>query len=306
MVSAAGTRPEAPPDYASALARLAHRYREAGVLTVEGPERSAFLQGQLTQDVRGLGNGEARRAAGLTPKGKLLYFGWLVGEPDRLLLVVPAACRAATLAHLSRYAAFQKVSVGDATPEFVLLGLYGPVAPGLRLPAGALRLAPDGEMSAGALGMAGARPALDATLAQAGSVELSAGSAETLRVEAGRPRWGFDADETNLPDEVGLEGAISTTKGCYVGQEVVARLRTYGRVSRRLVGLRFPGELLLPGTIFLDPAKPGHELGRVTSSALSPRFGAIGLGFASRDVPEGASLAAPGGATTVVAPLPFA
>ncbi len=97
-------------------------------------------------------------------------------------------------------------------------------------------------------------------------------------------------DSKNLPDEVGLARAISTTKGCYVGQEVVARLRTYGRVNRRLVRFRFGRRPIDPGTVLRLPGeeKPGKvEAGRVTSSAVSPRFGAIGLGYAFRDVLDG-------------------
>jgi folate-binding protein YgfZ len=303
---AEGAGADAPPDYAAALARLAHRDRATGVLAVAGADRAAFLQGQLTQDVRGLESGQARRAAGLTSKGRLLYFGWLVAEPERLLLLVPSERRAAVLAHLSRYAMLSKVALTDATPEFALLALYGPGAPGLELPGGAVRLPPEGEIASGGLVPGPARGRLIRALAEAGSVSLSETSAEALRVEAGRPRYGRDADETNLPDELGLESAISTTKGCYVGQEVVARLRTYGRVSRRLVGFRFPGGALPAGTVFPDPEKPGHELGRVTSSVQSPRFGPIGLGFAARDIEDGAALGGMDGAAAVVGPLPFA
>src|SRR5262249_55405263 len=121
-------------------------------------------------------------------------------------------------------------------------------------------------------------------------------------------RLGKDANDSNLPEEVGLSAAISSTKGCYVGQEVVARLRTYGRVNRRLVGFRFPGEPVPEGTAFPNPDKPDHELGHVSSAVSSPRFGAIGLGLAFRAVPEGETLADPAHPElrAVVAPLPFA
>ena len=97
-------------------------------------------------------------------------------------------------------------------------------------------------------------------------------------------------DATHLPDEVGLAPAISTTKRCYVGQEVVARIRTYGRVNKRLVRFRFPGRALEPGTALRrseDDIPSRIEAGRVTSSAVSPVLGPIGLGFAFRDVADG-------------------
>ncbi len=286
---------------------LAHRWARLAPISIAGPDRAAFLQGQLTQDVRNLGLGESRPAAGLTPKGKLLFFGALVGETDRMLLLVEHGAAEAVLAHLSRYGAFQKVEVRDASEQVHVAALYGPGAARLQLPAGARRLPPRAEFSAELLVPAGARPDVETRLEEAGSILLDEQTAEVLRVEAGRPRLGQDADGSNLPDEVGLQNSVSSTKGCYVGQEVVARLRTYGRVNRRLVGFRFPGGALPPGTVFPDPDKPALELGRVTSSVLSPRFGEIGLGLAFRDVPEGATLFVSGDArTAVVAPIPFA
>ena len=276
------------------------------MLAVSGADREAFLQGQLTQDVRGLRVGEARRMAGLTAKGKLLYFGWLVGEPERALLLLPTSARETARAHLARFAVFQKVSVDDATDRYVFFGVYGPAPSARTLPAGTVLLPADGEMSAGVLALAADGAGIDAALADAGSRELSEPESEIRRIEAGRPRFGVDADGSNLPDEVRLQDAISMTKGCYVGQEVVARLRTYGKVSRRLVGFRFAQRLLPPGSVFPDPEKPDHELGRVTSSGVSTRFGPIGLGFASRSVDDGAVLVAAGGASASVAPLPFA
>jgi folate-binding Fe-S cluster repair protein YgfZ len=92
-----------------------------------------------------------------------------------------------------------------------------------------------------------------------------------------------------------------------VGQEIVARLRTYGRVNRRLVGFRFPLAPVAAGTSFPNPEKAGQELGRVTSSVVSPRFGPIGLGLAFREVSEGATLTEPGDPdrAAVVTALPF-
>src|SRR5439155_13768281 len=129
------------------------------------------------------------------------------------------------VAHLSKYAVFQKVTVRDASSRYVRLGLYGPRASGFPLPSGAARLPADGELASEVLASATARDGLERDLAEAQSVEVSVALAEALRIEAGRPRLCQDADGSNLADEVGLQAAISTTKGCYVGQEIVARLR---------------------------------------------------------------------------------
>lgn len=301
--------PSSPPfgDDAAARADLAHRWARLAPVAVAGPDRAAFLQGQLTQDVRHLAPGESRPAAGLTPKGKLLFFGTLVGQPDRMLLLVEREAAVGVLAHLSRYAAFQNVQVSDVSAELEVVHLYGPRAARLEIPAGVLRLPARGEFAGELLIPASSRAELETRLEAAGSEPVGEETAEVLRVEAGRPRWGQDADGSNLPDEVGLQDSVSPNKGCYVGQEVVARLRTYGRVNRRLVGFRFPDGAVPAGTLFPDPDKPSLELGRVTSSVLSPAWGPIGLGLAFRDVPEGGTLGAPGrGRKVVVSPLPFA
>ena len=274
------------------------------VLAVEGPDRVAFLQGQLTQEVRDLAPGTSRLAAGLTAQGKVLYFGRVLAEPDALLLLVEPDAGASALSHLSRFAAFQKVAVRDASSEKAVASLYGPRGPEVAADAG-VRLPAWGELSAEIVAPAAARRDLEALLAREGSVAIPEPDAEALRIEAGRARFGREADPSRLPQEAGLEDAIAPDKGCYVGQEIVARLRTYGRVNRRLVGFRFQGDPLPPGTVFPDPEKPSVERGRVTSAAVSARFGPIGLGLAFREVPEGATLAAAGGSATVCA-LPFA
>lgn len=227
---------------------------------------------------------------------------------DRILLFVPAGSLAAVASHLSKYAVFQKTTVRNTTEAYAVLGLYGPGAAAFPPPEGSAPLRPDGEFAAELFGPREDLEAWERALERAGSQAVSDETAEILRVEAGRPRLGKDADDSNLPEEVGLSAAISATKGCYVGQEVVARLRTYGRVNRRLVGFRFPSQPVPEGTVFRNPEKPDHELGRVSSAVVSPRLGSIGLGIAFRDVHEGEALQDPENPDrrAVVAPIPFA
>ena len=161
MKNASLPAPDAPADYTAALSGLGHRFREAGVLAVEGPDREAFLQGQLTQDARGLAPGQSRPMAGLSPKGKLLYFGRLVAQADRLLLVVPRSAVATVAEHLRKYAVFQKVSVTDRSEEFLLLGFFSSAVGGLRASEAAIALPADGEFAAGLLAPAADRGALD-------------------------------------------------------------------------------------------------------------------------------------------------
>jgi len=287
---------------------LLYRVRPSAVLDVAGADREAFLQGQLTSDVRLASAGQVLPTAGLSPKGKLIFAGKLAPADDRLRLVIPARLRETVLAHLKKYAVFQKVTLEDRTLDFVRVGIAGAFPASS---AGGMSLGRDGEFDEDRLVAASDAEEFTRALDAAGGRALRPDEAEVLRVEAGRPRFGQDYDESNLPDEVGMQDAISTTKGCYVGQEIVARLRTYGRVNRRLVGFRFPdgtvpeGSLLeRPGTARDPSGRPETAPGRVTSSVQSPRFGAIGLGWAFRDVPEGGELGGPGRA--VVSGLPFA
>jgi tRNA-modifying protein YgfZ len=282
-----------PPGYTAARETIAHRFRPAGFLDVTGTDRELFLQGQLTQDIRGLAPGESRAAAGLTPKGKLLFVARVLGLEDRLRMVVPEVLRLSVLEHLRKYAVFTKVAISDRTPDFVRVGLYGPEGVRLILPEAVFDLHAGGEFSADVLVPAERLSELESLLRDAGSAEVDEETAEILRVEAARPRFGRDMDSGNLPDEIGMDDAISTTKGCYVGQEVVARLRTYGRVNRRLVRFRFPEGRIGEGEVLRRPEEEESskvEAGRVTSSVVSPASGPIGLGYAFRDVAPGARL----------------
>jgi tRNA-modifying protein YgfZ len=282
-----------PPGYREARERLAHRFRDVAVIDVAGSDRESFLQGQLTQDVRNLSPEESRSAAGLTPKGKLLFVARVLGLEERLRLLLPGGLRQPVLDHLRKYAVFNKVSIEDRTEEFVRIGLYGPEGGRLELPAPIVGLGAKGEFAADLIAPADRKAEIEGLLRAAGSSEVSAVTAEILRVEAGRPLFGRDMDSTNLPDEVGMDDAISTTKGCYVGQEVVAHLRTYGRVNRRLVSFRFPDGPIAAGEVLRAPGDDGSsrvETGRVTSSVESPDLGPIGLGYAFRDVPVDARL----------------
>ncbi|MDQ5873411.1 MAG: hypothetical protein M3547_14530 [Acidobacteriota bacterium] len=297
------------PGYTAARERLAHRIRTSAILDVTGVDRVAFLQGQLTQEMKSLEPGDARAVAGLTSKGKLLFVARAVGLPDAVRLLAPAVLRASILEHLRKYVLASRVAIEDRSDDVVHVGLYGPGASGLRVPMDGLLIPGEGEFAVEIVLPTARHGELEALLEAAGSEPLAEEAAEILRVEAGRPRFGADMDGSNLPDEVGMSDAISTSKGCYVGQEVVARLRTYGRVNRRLVGFRFPEGTIGAGTTLRrteeEDAEPSRtEAGRVTSAVVSPTFGPIGLGYAFRDVEIGATLFPVFGGGCLVPPPP--
>ena len=141
-----------------------------------------------------------------------------------------------------------------------------------------------------------------AALQEAGAVPVDERAAEVRRVETGRPRFGIDLDDTVIPQEAGLnERAVSFTKGCYVGQETVARLHYKGKPNRHLRGLR----LSAPAESGAPLLHEDREVGRLASAVASPRLGPIGLALVRREAPPGSTVAVGDSATAEVVELPF-
>jgi len=261
----------------------------AGILDVTGRDGESFLQGLSTNDMRGLPAGGAVWAAALTPAGKVLFQFRASRRGDRIRLLLDQDRVTAAAAHFRKYSVFQNATIEEPSPRPVRIDFYGAVPV---LPDSADRWPRFFEILETLLVSPDAAPALESGLSAAGGQRMPEEEREARRIEAGRPRDGVDVDASRTPDEAGLGGAVSVTKGCYVGQEVVARMRTYGRVPRRLVGFQFSDGPLPPaGARLVVPGQSAREAGKVTSAIVSPRRGAIGLGYAARDVPEGATLA---------------
>lgn len=310
---------------------------ERARLTLTGPDARRFLHGMCTNDILALQPGRSCRAAMLTVKGKLLGdFTVLDRGEAGLFLEMQARVGGALRGALDRHLIMDDATVTDVSGEVGQLGVYGDGAGALLGVAGlaanqAAPLAvPGGAFGDGAwvvpsaeLGVEGFHvfgppatvAALRAHLLAGGATELPGAEAETLRVEAGTPLFGADMDEDRMPMEAGLDDAVSHTKGCYLGQEVVVRLRDRGHLNRKLVGLRLEGldagaALPAAGTRLAHESRP--SAGTLTSVVRSPRLGAIALGYAHRSVWEpGTALAlvdeagARLGPTAVVVPLPF-
>jgi folate-binding protein YgfZ len=288
-----------------------------GKLVVRGAEAGDYLQSQLTNDVEAVAPGEGCYAALLDRKGHIqadmrvlrLEEGeyWIDTEPEAL----EAARR-----HLETYKIGREVEVLDVTQERAILSLIGPrcaeVAGAVALPEHASE-----STSVGGLDclLVGTRAGLDLiaagtdargvreALVAAGAVEVGGEAAEILRIEAGSPRFGSDMGPETMPAEAGIvDAAVSFTKGCYIGQEPVARLHYKGRPNRHLRGL----ELSAP----VDPGAPlrlgEKEVGRIGSSCVSPARGPIALAIVRREAEPGAELAAgEDGVTARVVELPF-
>jgi folate-binding protein YgfZ len=285
---------------------------EAGKLLLTGPGAKAALNGMLTNEIEDLEPGHGRYAALLTPKGKMLADARVIDTGDGLLLITERVALQALFDAVRRYKLGYDCELHKRTLESALLCLSGPESGSV-----------SGAESAG-LGsaehdnahadLAGARVLLiradagvdvvceaadaervRAALLDAGAVAVSEAAADALRVERGRPRYGVDIDESTIPQEAGLnDRAVSFTKGCYVGQETVARLFYKGKPNRHLRILRLSG-----------PAATGEELrfgdkpvGRLGTVAVSPTLGPVALALVRREAEPGAELSVGDGTVT--------
>jgi tRNA-modifying protein YgfZ len=281
-----------------------------GKLRLTGGEAAEYLQGQVTNDVEALAPGEGCYAALLTHKGKILVDMRILRGEDFVLIDTEPAALPALARNASMFGIGRDVHAADVTSEYAILSLVGPAA------REALDTAPPGTEHAwveGEHGMYVATdvgvdlicPAADADGVRAalGVEAVSEEAAECLRIESGRPRLGLDMGSETIPEEAGLnERAVSFTKGCYVGQETVARLHYKGKPNRHLRGLRLSA-----------PAETGDEVtagdrvvGAIGSVAVSPTHGPIALAVLRREVGPGDTVkVGASGADALVADLPF-
>lgn len=316
-----------------------------GRLVLTGADRRAYLHGLLTNDIEALAAGTGTYAALLTPQGRMISDMRVSELGDRALIDLPAAAAEPVLRRLADFIFSEDVEVQDVSQPLAQYGLYGPAAADvlsevLSAPAASPELRDrlaglgananlaalfDGAdvtiVSSDDYGEAGfelfvdtARgAALADALVRAGAMPVSHETADVARVEAGRPAFGVDMDEHTIPLEAGIEDrAISLTKGCYVGQEIIIRVlhRGGGRVAKHLVG--FVGEAGRPHASRGDRLRvDGKDVGMVTSAVDSVRLGLpIGLGYVHRDHAAAGTVlelaAADGTANSVtVAAVPF-
>ena len=287
---------------------------ERGKLALTGSEAKAFLHGQVTNDIEGLEPGQGCYAAFLTHKGKMLGDMRVLDVGHELLLDTERVALQELFNMIRRYKLGRDVELHKRTLETALLSLIGPDA---RRIAGVDDLVEEHRnrhaeiagvpvvLVATDVGIDVFAPAesKEAVIAELGVPAVDAEAAEVLRVERGRPRYGVDLDESVIPQEGGLnERAVSFTKGCYVGQETVARLYYRGKPNRHLRGLR----LSAPATTG-DVLRLGDkQVGRLGTVAVSPLYGPIALALVRREAAPGATLAVgDGDVTAQVVEVPF-
>lgn len=301
-------------------------YRRA--LAVTGGDRVDFLQGMLTNDVKALAPGAGCDAALLNQTGKVVSDLRVYGEADRLLLDVMAWRAAALRQGLEKFIIADDVVLADAA-EQPLLQFEGPLAGAVAREALGLSALPEQPFGHAAaaiegrplrvvqaseaggdgvlvLGPAAALPRLLHIGVEAGGVPAGIAALDRLRIEAGVPWPGIDMDESTLLLETGRDAAVSFSKGCYLGQEVVERIAARGHVNRRLHGVVLDGATLpARGTALLADGRP---VGYVTSAVRSPLF-ARPIALAMIQIKHGTEgerlQRADDGGTVTVTVLPF-
>jgi folate-binding protein YgfZ len=240
-------------------------------VTFTGGDRVKFLNSFSTNDVTKLSPGLNCEAFITNVKGKTIGYGLIDCREEELVFITVPNQGRALLEHFDRYIIREDVQLRDTSGErWYLHVLMLPPLQSARWIGWRLL----GRESGAVFEVAAADgPQLRQVLSDRKCARCDLAAFESLRIEAGTPLFGVDFDESNLPQEVGRDGAaISFTKGCYLGQETVARIDALGHVNQRLVGVRFSGaEVPATGTELL---RDGAKVGRVTSAAFSPRLGA--------------------------------
>jgi len=308
-----------------------HRTR----MTFEGDHRVDTLTGLVTNDIGALTAGSGLYAAALTPRGKIIADVRVFARESDLLIDVPVRAAAGWVAMIRKYVNPRTSRYADHTESLADLGIFGIRARGIVAAAvdvsveALAALAPyshvagtvDGNSVLVArvpdIGIEGyevivpaeSRAQLWRRALEFGAVPAGLDTWEIARIEAGRPEWGIDIDETTIPQEANLDAmhAISYTKGCYTGQETVARVHFRGHVNRHLRGLTYPGVDPLPQSaqLFADGDKP---VGDVRSTAVSPRLGGVAIAMVRREIAPGTVVRARwegGESSAVVLELPF-
>jgi folate-binding protein YgfZ len=284
-----------------------------GRLCLTGADRVRLLNGQVTNDVKSLGPGAGCYAAFCSPKGRLVADVHIYALPQELLLDFEPGLSALLIQRLEHHIVAEDVQVIDVAPHYGLLTVQGPQAPEVVRRLAFFATLPNQESAfvsatdptlgelylvqharAGFAGFDWFVPTdalgavfdkLVAAAREIGGRAAGFTALDLARFEAGQPRFPVDMDETNLPPEAGLDrSAISYTKGCYTGQETIARVRTYGQVTKALRGLRLAADLTaLPrkgDKLIMD----GREVGYITSAHLAPTFGKnLALGYVRRE-----------------------
>jgi tRNA-modifying protein YgfZ len=251
-----------------------------GRIAVRGRDRARLLHAITSNEVKKMAPGDSCYAFLLNPQGRIQADLNLLCMADHFLIDTESSLREKVYGHIRRYIIADQVELEDVTAQTGCIGIEGPTAESIKLDAGENTAAPftvTGQPGYRIYFTAGAKAALLRQLEALGAIAATAADARMVRIENGKPLYGEDIRDTTLPQETQQMQAVSFNKGCYLGQEIVERIRAQGRVNKQLERIELDG---------LEPPAPGTRLqvdGReaeITSSVYSPHFGkAIALAY---------------------------
>ena len=245
------------------------------VLELTGSDRASFLQGMVSNDVLNIPEGDTRHACLLDTTGHILADLHIHAHPNALLIETDPACLEVLAATLNKFLIMEDVQIADVSEQWAIVSIFGVTSPGISNDLWLLAAEKDAAWE---------------KLLAAGAVPLTAEEGEARRIDAGIPKWGAELSPAILLPEAEMADAVSYTKGCYVGQEIVARLSARGHTNKALRQILLAEDAPVPpvgATLHVpeDGPEPGREIGTVTSAAASPSRGrqAIALGYVRRE-----------------------
>jgi len=280
------------------------RLEQWSQMTITGADRKLFLHNMCTNDIKHLAPGQKCEAFFVDVKGKIVGHGLIVARDDRLELLTAPGQATVVMAHLDRYVIREDVVLRDETERFDWFYLPGENAIELR-DLGGFAVSAESLWPGGLFVQCAAenRERLETSLTDAGRQLCGPAAWTAVRIESGLPQFGVDFDGANLPQEVDRNTmAISFNKGCYLGQETIARIDALGHVNQKLVLLQFVGAKVPNEGARLTA--DGAEVGKVTSACWSPRFNSpVALAMVRRGSNDlGSQIESELGSAVVIAP----
>ncbi len=336
---ASGTLPPkaaAPSDYGDVRGEFQALISGSGVydlssrakISLTGGDRVRWLNGMITNNIRDLAPAQGVYAFLLNPQGRILGDLYAYNRGESLLVDTDQAQVENILAVFDKYIIMDDVEVANVSGQLTAIGIAGPNAreslraAGFEVPA--LERLQFAELTWRQIGMTvvrGDNQSVESfelwlapdhfqqvrdALVKAGAIPVGTGALELMRIAAGVPRYGIDIRERDLPQETEQERALNFTKGCYVGQEIVERIRSRGQVHRKFTGFEIQGPLPASGSKI---QAQGKDVGEITSAASLPLAGGdrrVALGYIRREVAAPGKQVEAGGSEARVANLPFA
>jgi folate-binding protein YgfZ len=293
-----------------------------GRIRATGEDRVRLLHAMCSNHIQQLQAGQGCYTFFLNPQGRILADAAILAQPDALLIDTEPETRHSLYAHLDKYIIADDVALEDTTDGSVQIGVEGPAAAEVMSSLGApvpaapyshedwggrlvARFSATGQAGFSIVAPAASREALVGGVEDAGAVAASAGEARVVRIELGHPRYGEDITDRYVPQETQMLRAVHFNKGCYIGQEIVERIRSRGGVHRFLAPLEIEGDT--PPEAGASLTADEKALGEITSAAWSPARGKIvALGYVRLDeIPPGAQLACEGRRVSLLARRPF-